>query len=339
MDPITHALFGVSAANLSTRKNYFMAASICGIIGGMMPDIDIIIRSESNPLLWIKYHRHFTHALLFAPIGGLISAALCWLLIRKHLAFRYIYLFCTIGFAVHGPLDALTSYGTHLFWPLSNERTAWNTIAIIDPLVTLPLLFGAVMAFWRSNRAWIAGCLAFALLYLSFGYLQNTRVTEAMRQVAAQQGHTIDRYILQPTMFNTILWRTVYVSNGQLYANGFRSGLAGNITHYPGPSTPVLDMERDLPAVPPNSVAARDIELFTFFSGNLAGLKPDDKQVVGDYRYSLLPNQLGPIWGIRVDPDYPDRHVQFENFRKITPEDWRDFKRMLMDQYRPDPIR
>ncbi len=45
-------------------------------ISFVIPDMDVLIRSASDPLLAIEYHRHFTHALAFIPVGGLIAAAM-----------------------------------------------------------------------------------------------------------------------------------------------------------------------------------------------------------------------------------------------------------------------
>src|SRR5690606_29471703 len=52
------------------RKTWWL-----GALGGMAPDLDVIIRSASDPLLALEYHRHFTHSLAFIPIGGLLVAA------------------------------------------------------------------------------------------------------------------------------------------------------------------------------------------------------------------------------------------------------------------------
>ena len=52
----------VKAAQLAQKKE-IRFASFCGFIGGIAPDIDILIQSDSNPLLFIEYHRHFTHSL------------------------------------------------------------------------------------------------------------------------------------------------------------------------------------------------------------------------------------------------------------------------------------
>ena len=52
------------------------------------------------------------------------------------MSFKQIYLFSFLGYFSHGLLDACTSYGTVLFWPLSNQRVGLNIISIIDPLFT-----------------------------------------------------------------------------------------------------------------------------------------------------------------------------------------------------------
>ena len=43
-----------------------------GALAGAAPDLDVLIRSETDPLLALQYHRHFTHALLIAPLIGLL---------------------------------------------------------------------------------------------------------------------------------------------------------------------------------------------------------------------------------------------------------------------------
>jgi inner membrane protein len=56
--------------------------------------------------------------------------------------------------------------------------------------------------------------------------------------------------------------------------------------------------------------------------------------VVGDFRFALLPDNIGPLWGIRIDPSAPDRHVAFESYRQISDADWQRFFIML----RGDPL-
>ena len=114
MDIITQGVIGAAAAQCGARPDRLRVAALAGAIGGLLPDTDIFIRWPSDPLLFIEYHRHFTHSLLFIPFGALIAAALSWLLTRRKEAIRTLYWPCLLGIATHGLLDSCTSYGTHL---------------------------------------------------------------------------------------------------------------------------------------------------------------------------------------------------------------------------------
>jgi inner membrane protein len=101
-------------------------------------------------LLAIEYHRHFTHALAFIPVGGVLAAS-PWLLQQRHRPdWRPLLVAGTLGYATHGVLDACTNYGTHLLWPFSPVRVAWHWITTIGPLLTLILLVGLVFAVRRQ---------------------------------------------------------------------------------------------------------------------------------------------------------------------------------------------
>ena len=116
MDPLSQGLIGAAISQSCAKKKNIRIAALCGALGGMAPDLDIFIRSTYDPLLFIEYHRHFTHSLAFIPLGGFIVACALYALLRKHSSFALIYLFTTLGFATHGLLDACTSYGTRLLW-------------------------------------------------------------------------------------------------------------------------------------------------------------------------------------------------------------------------------
>ena len=80
MDPLSQSLFGALCAQTASKKRNIKVATICGITGGISPDIDILIRSNSDPLLSIEFHRHFTHSIFFAPIGSFFVGLILWLL-------------------------------------------------------------------------------------------------------------------------------------------------------------------------------------------------------------------------------------------------------------------
>ena len=142
MDPCTQGLIGAAFSSLLSKKRDIRKASLCGAIGGIAPDLDIFIKSENDPLLFIEYHRHFTHSLFFAPIGSIFVSLIIFICFFKlRMSLRFIYLFTFIGFLSHGLLDSLTSYGTSLFWPLSQSRVSLNLISIVDPIFTFTCFF------------------------------------------------------------------------------------------------------------------------------------------------------------------------------------------------------
>ena len=129
MDPLTQGLLGASAAqNLSPPRRYAVAAATLGFLSGMAADLDVLIRSPHDSLLFLEFHRQFTHSLVFIPVGALLCAAVLRLFFRRRwpMSFGRSALFCGAGYATHALLDACTTYGTQLLWPFSDTRIAWN---------------------------------------------------------------------------------------------------------------------------------------------------------------------------------------------------------------------
>ena len=131
MDPISQGTVGAAFAQSAVGKKNIAKISVVGFLAGLAPDLDVLIQSPTDPVLFLEYHRQFTHSLFFIPFGALIVAALIFPLVRKHLSFKTTYAASFFGYATHGLLDACTSYGTVLFWPFSNERITWNNISIV----------------------------------------------------------------------------------------------------------------------------------------------------------------------------------------------------------------
>ena len=76
MDPLTQGIVGAAAAQSLKKKNNIIIITLLGFLAGLAPDIDIFIRSKDDPLLFLEYHRHFTHSLIFIPVGGLICSSI-----------------------------------------------------------------------------------------------------------------------------------------------------------------------------------------------------------------------------------------------------------------------
>ena len=328
MDPVSQAFAGATFAQSLTRiRTGQKTAFIAGALSGMAADLDVLIRSEQDPILFLEYHRQFTHALVFIPLGALLCAALLALFLRRragYAGFGRIYLYSLLGYTSHGLLDACTSYGTQLFWPFSDLRIAWDIISIIDPLFTLPVVLLVIAGAVTGRQALPRAALVYGLLYLSFGYFQHERALQALETLAAQRGHTPERATVKPTLANLYLWKLIYEHDGRFYVDAARIGLRHSFIA--GDSIASRVDPAGLPASP---LQARDIERFRWFSAGYIAQYPDDPLKIGDIRYSILPNTIKPLWGIRLRPDEPDRHVDYVATRDMNDGVRRRFYAML----------
>ena len=329
MDPVTQGALGAILAQSVSRPGETKAAALVGAVAGMLADADVLIRSSSDPLLTLEYHRHFTHSLFFVPVGALVAALILWPFLRSRLSFGRTYLFAFMGYSLSGVLDACTSYGTRLLWPLSDDRIAWNLIAIVDPLFTLALLTAIFVAMLKRmpRAAWIG--LAFAGAYMTLGWVQIQRTETLIRDLASERGHDIERLLIKPTMANQVLRRTIYEADGAFHVDAIRVGLSSHQV-YTGGSTPRIVPERDLGALPRDSTAYLDTERFERFSDGYTQWHPTLPDVLGDVRYSMSPTGLVPLWGVEIDRDRPDEHVRYHFFRELSKEQRGRFVEMLL---------
>jgi len=330
MDVLTHGLLGAALAQACAPRREIGAATVAGLGAGMLADADTLLGSGSDPLLVIEYHRHFSHALAFVPVGALIAALLLWPLLRNRLTPSRLYLYALLGYALAGFLDACTSYGTHLLWPFSSRRIAWSVIAIVDPLFSLALA-AALLIGLRARRALPARLgLLFACAYLLLGAAQHQRAALIARDFAAARGHQAERLVVKPTIGNLLLWRAIYVSDGRAHAFGVRAGFGDGVRVYDGESVALFEADRDASWAAPGSRARRDIERFAELSEGMLARDPSRPELLGDVRYAMLPTSVEPLWGIVLDPSAPDAHVRFVTNRNLTPERRRQLVDMLL---------
>lgn len=311
MDPLTQGLVGAVLPQSSSAPRYAATAGVLGFLAGMAADLDVLIRSGSDPLLFLEYHRQFTHSLIFIPIGGMICALVLHAILgrRRGLSFRQTWLFCTLGYATHALLDACTTYGTMLFWPFSDARIAWNTISIIDPLFTLPILLAVILAARRRKPLFARIGLVWALSYMALGLWQRDEAVAMGYALAQERGHTPLRLEAKPSFANILVWKVVYETDDRFYVDAVRSGLGPRV--FEGASVQKLDIDRDMPWLDQSSQQALDIERFRWFSNGYIARDPQHANRVIDVRYSMMPNEVAPLWSIELDP-LRDRDVHVD---------------------------
>ncbi|WP_028670701.1 metal-dependent hydrolase [Saccharospirillum impatiens] len=330
MDILTHGLIGGALAQSLAKKHRLLVASLAGFVGGILADIDILVRSSEDPLLNLEVHRALTHWLVFIPVGGLVAALILWPLLRRTLPFRKLALFTTAGYATHALLDACTSYGTQLFGPFSGNPVAWNLISVVDPVATLLLMAGFGIALTRRQAGAARVGVALMLTYLTVGGLQHERVRAQVQSIAAGQGHQPERLVVKPTLGNLVLWRTLYEFDGHYYINAIRAGFGTDAI--PGDRTPVLDYQSAFAPLETDSRLFQDIERFHRFASGYLVWHPEQPGVIGDVRYAMLPHEVAPIWGIRLPANWrtAEGTVSFEHFRRTDVETRQAFLDMVL---------
>ena len=328
MDPISQGAIGAVAPQAVLSREKIRVAALLGCLAGMAPDLDLLIQSPTDPLLFLEYHRHFTHALVFIPFGAAIVAVALHGFARRWLRFRESYLACLLGYATHGLLDACTSYGTLLLWPFSDYRVAWNSVSVVDPLFTLPLLSLVILAALRRRRAFAIAGLIWALGYIAFGTVQHQRAEAGGASLAAERGHEPVRLSAKTGFGNLLVWKVVYEHQGRFYVDGIRTGWA--VTACPGASAERIDLQRHLPWLDLASQQGLDVERFRWFSSDYLARDPHLPNRIIDVRYSLVPNTIDPLWGIELDPSAASSsHVSYFVDRRARTEQTGAYWRLL----------
>ena len=255
MDSLSQLALGASlGVAVMGRRTAVWKAALWGGVAGTLPDMDVFI-DYGDPLANMVNHRGASHSLIYLT---LFSPALAWLAWRIHgrvVSLQHWWLAIWLALITHPLLDASTVYGTRLLLPFTDHAFGTDSIFIIDPLYTLPLCVGVVVALRKggvSGLHWNALGLALSTAYLVWGlgvqaYVRNLALQSLPPAVMANGG----RLLVTPAPLNTVLWRIV-AQDEQHYYEGFHSLLdpAGPIRfqRYESGGALAADLPRDNPA-------------------------------------------------------------------------------------------
>lgn len=313
MDPVSQGVLGAAAAQLLLQRQLGARAWLYGAFGGVAADIDVVIRSSSDPLVSWTYHRHFTHSLSFIPVGGAV-AALPWL-VRRRFAKRRLYILAatTAGYATHALLDACTPYGTQLLWPFSSTRIDWNWIGVVDPTFTIPMLVGVVWAARARTRRPVAIAFALSLLYLCWGGLQHARAVSHVAQLTQARGHTPQRVAVYPGLLTNVLWRSTYLWNGRIYVDAIHLPWAGEPTSLSGGDARWVGPAERVALAGSNRRLLDALATFDWFADGWVAQAPEDDSFLGDMRYGSGLATNTAMWGLELQPEAPLPYRMFTN--------------------------
>ncbi|WP_075880909.1 metal-dependent hydrolase [Vreelandella massiliensis] len=218
MDSLTQAALGAAIGGTVLGKRLGRKAILLGAVAGTLPDLDVAI-DYGDAVANVTQHRGFSHSLfVLAGVGVLLA----WLCARfppaRDISLRQWLTFFLLILLTHPLLDALTTYGTQLFWPLGSPPVAWPIVFIIDPIYSLCLMIalGAALLGRNVKRRCVWG-LALSSAYLLFALGAKGVVIQRLEPVLAAQGIEQAPRLVQPAPFTTLLWRATVVDGDTQY--------------------------------------------------------------------------------------------------------------------------
>jgi len=198
-------------------------AMLWGAALGTLPDLDVIINPFVDSVIEMRNHRGFTHSiffcLAFSPIiGSLLNR---WYSMRDFGWQVWSWMVFLI-FSTHILIDTITTYGTQVLYPLSDTPFTTDSMFIIDPFYTLPLLTGIIFSLFlkrdtRARRVLNGTGLVLSTLYLIWGLGIKSHVHTVFSESFTNQFGYYDMLKTTPNGPNTFLWTGYAVRNDTVY--------------------------------------------------------------------------------------------------------------------------
>ncbi|OJA06705.1 metal-dependent hydrolase [Halomonas sp. QHL1] len=218
MDSVTQAALGATIGGVVLGRRLGRKAILIGAVLGTLPDLDVAL-DYGDAVANVTEHRGFSHSLFvltgLATLLALLSARFAP---AKDISLPHWWCFFALILLTHPLLDALTTYGTQLLWPLDLAPAAWPIIFIIDPFYTLPLLLtlGIALISQRVRKACTWG-LAITSIYLVVAAGAKLTVEQRLAPALAERGLEEAPLLIQPTPFNIVLWRATVIDGERYY--------------------------------------------------------------------------------------------------------------------------
>lgn len=224
MDSLSQLALG-SAVGVAVLGRHVPAwkAALWGGTAGTLPDLDALI-DFGDPIRNMTYHRAESHALFYLTLLAPLLALLAVRLHGKEAGYHRWVLALWLALITHPLLDWMTVYGTQLGLPFTDTPFGLGSIFIIDPLYTLPLVAGVILALSLRDLRWNVAGLVLSCAYLTWSALAQARVEQLAHRSLARQGIEARQVLVTPTAFNTVLWRVLAMTPTG-YAEGFHSFL------------------------------------------------------------------------------------------------------------------
>lgn len=215
MDSITQAALGAAVGEAVLGSKVGKKAPLWGAALGTLPDLDVLANPFVSEMTALAIHRGFTHSLLFIALATpLFGILLHRVHARPGASTRSWGLLVGLTLSTHVLIDCLTSYGTQVFYPFSDYPVILGTIFVIDPLYTVPLSLGLIVALFytpgsRPRRVANYVGLGLSSIYLLLTMVNKVHVNDVFAQALERQGHAVERIFTKPMPLNNLFWSAI----------------------------------------------------------------------------------------------------------------------------------
>lgn len=323
MDSLTQFVLGaaVSTACLGKTIGPRKAALIGGLLG-TVPDLDVFLPFD-DPVDSFVYHRGWTHSIFVHALAAPVFGELLVRLIKGLKDHRWLTYFTVyLCLATHAAIDAMTVYGTRIFWPFYPDPVGAGSVFIIDPFYSLPLLAVVVWALFKKDWStkhsrWTKGVLAVTTAYMIASLGIQSFVEHRAKQIFAKSGAVPEKVYAIAAPFNIALWKIIGLDEDR-YQNLYFSLFDGD----QAPEIYVHPRRPELVACLKTTPAYQKLEWFSR-GYNRAELL-DGKVVVSDLRMGLTPGYafrfaIGEQTDAGILPMGPERDL---SLRRVGDEDF-----------------
>jgi inner membrane protein len=268
-------------------KTLVTVINVC-ILAGITYGINYLFSHDGYPRWWIL--------LVTILIALFLLMRLYHQYIRKDLeepavTFRQWYWLFFLAFFTHLVLDCFTAFGTQVFQPFSDYRVAFNNIAVVDPIYTIPFLICIIIVstLKRNTRKramvnWIG--IGISSLYMLLTIVNKFYVDDVFDKALANRQLEVSRCRTSPTILNNVLWSCVAEGKDQYYVGQYSIFDTDPNLHW-------------LNVIPKNDSLNRawlpneDYQTLLWFSdGYLGAFQYDSMTVLSDLRYGGIADTI-----------------------------------------------
>jgi len=252
-----------------------------GLLIGITFGINFLLRHNGHPRWW------------FLLVTVLFALFLLLRLYQHYVAkeleepqttFKQWYWLFFLAFFTHLVLDCFTAFGTQVFQPFSNLRVAFNNIAVVDPLYTVPFLICVILVSTinRNTRKralvnWIG--IGISSVYMLLTIANKLYVDHVFETALQNRRIEVIRSRTSPTILNNLLWSCVAEDKDKFYVGQYSIFDSDPDLHW-------LNVIPKQDSLHQAWLTNKDYQTLLWFSdGYLGAFKTDTNIILADLRY------------------------------------------------------